>query len=181
MKKIFFVLSLFVISVFAKSQGLYKCNVFSRNNTIEFSIHSGTTGRKQNVELNVIGFGLSVYGIYADYVFWSRSNNIITSSELGEDKTESFHIGYQFPITKWLKITPLFGYADVENMGRYYYSFNPYNNINRILIPKKRDHGFDFGVQVVLNLYSNENVIFMLQGTYTKYCEYCGFGVGIKI
>lgn len=162
---------------------LYGDGLLEENNCAGFSLHSGVIGRKQNMSLNAFGFSLSAYGLYFDYIAWRRNKNIrCKKGKLGEDMTECFHFGYQLPITKWLRIAPLIGKVTEEKMGTetFNYDFST-KSITTNIIPGNRVTGFDYGAQVMLNFCMNERIDLNLHGTITKYCEYCGIGVGIKL
>lgn len=76
-----------------------------------------------------------------------------------------YHFGYQVPVTNWLRIIPMVGYAyDATGTtdGRAWDSDNRgiHNNFN----VEYKVKGFDYGAAVVFNI-KHVNI----QGTYTKY------------
>ena len=171
-----------IISIFALSgysQELYKGGLLKYNNSLSFGIYSGLAGKGQKIENPIFGFSLSAYGIYIDYMFLCRDRDKYIFDGLGNNRSENFHIGYQIPISNWMKITPVIGYSFNENRGEYLYTFSPYSTLQRIATPRTMDEGFDFGINAGINLFSNENVNFTMNGIFTKYCLCCGFNVNI--
>lgn len=162
---------------------LYGNGLLEENNCAGFSLHSGAVGRRQNMEIDALGFSIIVYGLYFDYLAWHRDKkNCYKKSKLGEDMTECFHFGYQLPVTKWLRITPLIGKVTDEKRGTETLKYNLYTKeITSIITPGRRITEFDYGAQIMVNISTNERIDLNLHGTITKYCEYCGIGVGIKL
>ena len=148
MKKIIIMLTILLSFVCVNNviaQNSYK-DVFKKaNNTFNIAIHFGGWPSK--------------HGSDVDVDVWD------------DDKALTCHLGYQVPLTNWLRIIPMVGYAyDVTGTtDGHDWSYN--NGIHNKFNIDEKVEGFDYGAAVVFNI-NHVNI----QGTYTKYNWYIGIG-----
>ena len=115
--------------------------------------------RFDDSNVSQLAFSASIYGVYADVSF-NVANNPTFRSKTPEDKAVSLfsvHTGYNIPLCKWFRITPVVGCVMYHKTLPAAQSF-------------KVDYGFvcSFVVAEWLNLYANLE----------RY--HVGFGAGIR-
>lgn len=176
MKKIIFIL--IAIMCLANT---YAQSFIDRNKNISIGAHFGAVGQNEDMGLQIIMLNVTVYGVYIDFGGWPQSHGSDINVGIWEaDKAELFHIGYQLPVTNWLKITPLIGYANDETgyTNGYNYKIDQYG-IHNQFISETGISDFDFGGQAKFEIPINKKTSIDIMGTYTKYSWYGGIGVTI--
>lgn len=176
MKKIIITLTVLlsfvcVNNIFANNS--YK-DVFKQvNSTCNATIHFGCIGGSQDLGLQEIVGSMTIYGVYADFGGWPAIHENDVDVDVWDDnKAIIFHLGYQVPLTKWLRIVPMAGYAyDASGTVDGYNWSCGYNGIHNKFNVDEQVSGFDYGAALVFNI-KHVNI----SGTYTKYNWYVGIG-----
>lgn len=176
MKKIIIMLTVllsFVCVNNVMAQNSYK-DVFKKaNNTFNMAIHFGGIGCSQDLGLQEFLVSTTIKGVYADFGGWPSAHGSDVDIDVwDDDKAITCHLGYQVPVTNWLRIIPMVGYA-YDAMGTtdgHNWSCDSNGIHNKFNIDEKVE-GLDYGAAVVFNI-NHVNI----QGTYTKYNWYIGIG-----
>lgn len=148
-------------------------------------INVGVVGRSQGFNEITPAISIFGWGVYLDCGLSQPAHQDDTRWDVWEtSKSDLFHIGYQMPIAKWLMITPLVGYAYVEEGYTNGYSkrFTKDGGVKNDFCPLRRVSGFDYGCQVSFPIrVDNESLIdIVIMGTYTKFCWYGGVGIIVR-
>ena len=112
--------------------------------------------------------------MYLDAGGWPRRHGSdVRVEKWDDDEALTFHVGYQIPIQKWLRITPMVGYAHnaTGTTNGYNWSANS-NGIHNKFEAEDSFSEFDYGAQLTFNI----NRINLL-GTLTRYNWYVGISV----
>ena len=155
------------------AQTSYK-DVFKKaNTTFNIAIHFGRIGCSQDLGLQEFLVSTTIYGIYADFGGWpSKHESDVDVNVWNDDKAITCHLGYQIPLTNWLRIISMAGYAyDATGITDGYNWSCDHNGIHNKFYADKMVNGFDYGAAVIFNI-NHVNI----QGTYTKYNWYIGIG-----
>lgn len=175
MKKIFVILTLvfsFVCVNNVMAQNTYKDVFKNTNTTFNIAVHFGCIGYSQDLGLQEFLVSTTIYGVYADFGGWPSTHGSDTDVDVwDDDKAITCHIGYQVPVTNWLRVIPMAGYAydATGTMDGHHWSYN--NGIHNKFNIDEKVEGFDYGAAVVFNI-KHVNI----QATYTKYNCYIGIG-----
>ena len=176
MKKIIIMLTVLLSFVCVNNviaQNSYK-DVFKKaNNTFNMAIHFGGIGCSQGLGLQEFLVSTTIKGVYADFGGWpSKHGSDVDVDVWDDDKALTCHLGYQVPVTNWLRIIPMVGYAydATGTTDGYNWSCDSNGIHNKFNIDEKVE-GLDYGAAVVFNI-NHVNI----QGTYTKYNWYIGIG-----
>ena len=115
MKKIIITLTVllsFVCVNNVMAHNSYK-DVFKKaNNTFNIAIHFGGIGCSQDLGLQEFLVSTTIKGVYADFGGWpSKHGSDVDVDVWDDDKALTCHLGYQVPVTNWLRIIPMVGYA----------------------------------------------------------------------
>ena len=158
---------------------------FDENRNISAGVHFGAVGQNQDLGLQIIMFNATIYGVYIDFGGWPQDHASDANIDIWDaNKAFLFHVGYQVPVSSWLKITPLIGYANDESgyTNGYNWKVNR-NGIHNQFVSEESVNGFDFGIQTKfeISISSNKNTSIDIMGTYTKYSWYGGLGLTFKI
>ena len=149
-------------------------DVFKKaNNTFNMGIHFGGIGCSQDLGLQEFLISATIKGVYADFGGWPRSHGGDVGVDVwDDDEAITCHLGYQLPITNWLRVIPMVGYAydATGTTDGYNWSYNSHGIHNEFDIAEEVK-GFDYGTAIVFNI-KHVNI----QGTYTKYNWYVGIG-----
>lgn len=165
------------------------CNSFSQsyfyaNNTVEIGVHFGCIDKinGKDAELPIILGSISCYGIYADIGGWSPKHaNDYRHYDWDDEDCFAFHVGYQIPVMRYVKITPIIGYYEhrfgwTDGYNKYWdYYGEPHN----AFITEYKIERFDCGGQIQLSIPCSDNVNFNLMGTCTTNMFYGGLGVSV--
>lgn len=147
------------------------------NRDMSANIHVGYASDFGHSTAIILG-SLSVYGIYLDFGGKSPAHKHSTEVKKWEDETSCtvFHIGYQIPVYRNVKITPLFGSYkfQVGEVDGWDWSVSDHG-INNHFEPEATKHKFDFGTQISL-VYPVGTWGFNFTGTLTSNTWYIGIG-----
>lgn len=168
------------------------CNTYSQsllyyNNTVEVGVHFGYETRTSNywgynINSPVITASIAAYGIYIDFGGWGPSHRNDYRFDDWDDESILFgHIGYQIPLSRFIKITPMIGYYN-HKIGwtdgyDWYYDYDGYKT-NRFVTEYEWD-SFDVGGQVQLSIPCSDIVNFNVMGTITNNLWYGGIGFSV--
>ena len=183
MKKLIFcfIIMMSCITLQAQQYRDVFCDV---NSSTTIGFHFGAIGQVQHLGLQVAAVSITAYGVYLDFGGWPQTHEYdYTYRRRIEDNRAWFaHIGYQIPITHWLRIIPMCGYAQDESgftdTHRGYYDY--YGDHHNDFITTEKVEGFDFGGQVVFSIPISETTDLNITGTYTRYCWYGGIGINFN-
>ncbi len=176
MKKIIFTLIMMFtfMSINTVNANNYK-EIFKETNTkINFGFHFGGIGCSDDLGLQQILMSTTIYGVYADFGGWPSSHGSdVRVDTWDDDKALTFHVGYQVPITKWLRVIPMVGYAyDATGTTDGYNWHTDSNGIHNKFNVDDQIKDFDYGGAVVFNMKH-----FNIQVTATRYSWYAGIGI----
>lgn len=152
-------------------------NFFTENNNLSFGIHFGAIGQRQEMGLQIFMGHVSYRGFYLDVGGWPQDHAGDVRVERSDaDKAFLFHVGYMVPITNFLRIGPLFGYASNESGYTDGHNWTASSSgIHNKFVKEWSCKGFDPGFQLAINLNH-----FNMHGTLTKYAWYAGIGYEIR-
>ena len=178
MKKVIFTMLFTLIAMVVNAQDY----TFSqRQKYISFGIQYAMVDQNSNKidSHNAFVINMSIYGVYADLGLMSPKHNrsVEIDKWRNEHSVESFHFGFQLPITQWLRITPIMGYYNHESgyTDGHDWGVDKYGVYNKFHT-EKQSNGPDCGVNVELSF-----DYVSLYGTYTEHMWYAGIGVNIPI
>ena len=151
--------------------------------TLSFGLHFGAIGQAQDLGLQIIVGSVTFYNVYVDFGGWPQAHGSdVRIDKWDEDRAYLFHAGYQVPITRWLKVTPMIGYACDETGYTDGSDWRVTDSgIHNKFHADKEVKGFDYGGQVTFAIPVGKRTDLHLMGTYTKYCWYGGIGLGVKM
>ena len=103
----------------------------------------GTDRYINNPAMNV---NVTAYGIYADFDFYNKDKR---DGFRDQEHGYAFHVGYQFPVTKRIRIVPQIGYVHgkIFRPGDVYFSNSP-------IKPEDSSYNLkelDYGANLVMN------------------------------
>lgn len=186
-KYLFIIMSFCSFSVAANAQSYLK----KYNNDVMFGIHYGTIDyKKSDFKVSGAGIELAILGVYADFDIVPKKDvkqEVMYGfyDEWEDEYAFSFHAGYQFPIAKILKITPVVGY--------YYHSVGTSKSLigfrksdGSIVVDNsykgaERSKGFEFGAQAQLNIPIGKSTDLALTGFYSKNIWRAGIGIVLHV
>ena len=132
------------------------------NKTIDLGLLGGVIGAQDGYSYGAMGFNMTIYGVYADMLFWPKAHEDDVRIEKWHDKScIAGHVGYQIPITKAFRIIPVIGYAKVEEGETDGSNWRVGSNgIKNKFTAEKSVSGFDYGGVIVYsfgkcNLYAS--------------------------
>lgn len=173
MKKFLCLLFVLIVGTNGIKAQSFKETFKSENKHIGFGVHFGAIGQTEDLGLQVLMANLTVYGFYFDIGGWPRSHgDDVRVEEWDDDEAFMFHVGYQLPVTKWLRFVPMVGYAhDATGTTNGHHWTTSNNGINNKFEVDDKFSKFDYGLGTVFNMKH-----FNIQGTVTRYSWYIGFG-----
>lgn len=112
-----------------------------------------------------LGFGLnvSILGFYVDFLIAppeNETNNHVENVYWQDDQAWVLNFGYQIPVRRWLRITPLIGYSQtsygvVDGSSVNIHVDNEYSgHISHDYIPYEKFHEFNFGGAIAIRLFN---------------------------
>ena len=174
MKKIFLSLVFAIITVININGQTF----FERNKNVSIGIQFGAVDQHNHTDMGfqTLMVNVSCYGAYLDIGGWPRKHGSDTRVDKWDDEScFAVHIGYQLPIFKWLKITPLAGYYNHKTGYTNGYNWNVTSSgINNEFVVNKQLNGFDYGGNIQIDIKR-----FSIFGTFTKNMWYAGIGFNI--
>ena len=118
MKKILLLITvLYSTSCFSQYQSQVKSSSTFEyaNKSFDMGIIGGVIGVQDDYSYGALGFNMTLYGIYADFMGWPKAHEDDVRVDKWHDKSSiAYHVGYQIPLMKYLRIIPIVGYAKVE-------------------------------------------------------------------
>ena len=174
------------IAVFALcSSSSYSQNMFEYNKTIEFGIHFGAVDQHNGAHMGfqTLMANVAIYGVYLDVGGWAPAHGRdVNVGKWDDEKCFAFHGGYQIPIARWLKITPMIGYYNHQYGHTNGWDWTVDNHgIKNKFNASWKSVGFDYGGQIQFNIKCSDNINFNIMGTLTKNMWYGGLGIGINL
>ena len=165
MKKTILALAILLSSLAAHAQVF----PFREVNFGRYSIgfQGGVMGVGKEFTLGAFGFNVMLHGLYLDFSYNAPEHITARAFNTWNDNEGfAFHIGYQIPITEFIRVIPLVGYGEINTgvTNGYEYTFNnnynysySYNNNDKAQGSNKyhkewQHGGFDAGASIVLNL-----------------------------
>ena len=176
MKKIIFTLVIvFTFIGTLSAQNSYKDTFKYTNTKFNVGVHFGAIGCSDDLGLQEFLVSTTIYGVYADFGGWPSSHGSdVRVDTWDDDKAYTGHIGYQVPITKWLRVIPMVGYAydATGTTDGHHWSYD--NGIHNKFNVDDEISGVDYGAAIVFNI-NHVNI----QATATRYNWYVGIGFEI--
>lgn len=131
------------------------------------------------------GFSLSVYGVYVDFLLAPpehESDNHLINELWDDNEAYTINLGYQFPITPWLRVAPIigysqtnYGYTDLGTLNQHIDDYGDIHNRHDYVV-EKRFHELNYGGALFLELFGHVE----LYGVYTKRAIYGGISVDLN-
>lgn len=113
MKKIILAIALLCGTFAANAQVFPIAKV--NNHHYEIGFQGGAIGLGKEFVLGGFGFNVTVWGVYFDMLIHGAEHAGSTKLGPWNDKQGiALHLGYQIPITEWLRIIPLVGYGEIN-------------------------------------------------------------------
>lgn len=124
------------------------------NNHYEIGFQGGVIGLGKELTLAGFGINATIWGAYIDFLLNGAQH--ASSKEVGEWRDNqgiAIHVGYQIPITRYVRIIPLVGYGEINEgiTNGYKYSVDK-NGIHNSYKADWRHGGFDAGGSVCVNI-----------------------------
>lgn len=175
MKKILFICLFALIPLYINAQ-----TIFERNKNVSVGIQFGAVDQHNYTKMGFQTFMVNAtcYGVYLDIGGWPRSHKEDVRIDKWDDECcFAFHLGYQFPVLKQLKITPIMGYYkhQSEYTDGNYWKIDNYGIDNKFVVQDKLN-GFDYGCNIQTDIKR-----FSILGTLTKNMWYVGVGFNMPI
>ena len=173
MKKIICAILFVLISICTNAQSF-----FERNKNVSLGIQFGAVDQHNHTEMGfqTLMVNTTCYGVYLDVGGWPRSHgDDVRIDEWDDEYCFAFHLGYQLPVLKWLKITPIAGYYKHESGytdGSHWKVVN--YGISNKFVAQDKLNGFDYGCNIQIDIKQ-----FSIFGTITKNMWYAGIGFNI--
>lgn len=175
MKKIIVLLLMVAFGLKSQAQ-LLQGDGFDANKGYEIGLVGGVLGIYDDLSYGAFGLNFTAYGIYVDFLGMPRAHEKSTDVDKHENEKTSIgaHLGYQFPLTNWLSIIPVVGYASVKNgtTDGSNYKINSQTGITNSYKVKDEISGFDYGGLLCFNI---KKVRLYAAGT--RYGLYGGIGI----
>ena len=148
MKKIIVLLLMAVLGMKAQAQ-LLQGDGFDANKGYEIGLIGGVIGVYDDLSYGAFGLNFTAYGVYVDFLGMPQAHEKSTDVDVHENEKTSIdvHLGYQLPLTTWLSIIPVVGYASVKNgtTDGSNYKINKQTGITNSYKVKDENGGFDYG------------------------------------
>lgn len=176
MKKLCVLLLLAMVSISLHAQ-LLQGEGFKSNKGWSLGLVGGAFGIYDEVSCPGLGMNLTISGVYVDLMGWPRAHESSTDVDVHKDEKVCFsgHVGYEFPLTKWLSIIPVVGYTSVKNGdtdGSNYKINKSSGKITNSYYVKEKNEGFDYGGMLNINIKSVK-----IYAAGTRYGIYGGIGL----
>ena len=183
MRKWIYYLIVFLSMPLVTQAQSYKEMFSEENRKLSFGFHFGAVGQAQDLGLQIIMGSVTFHGVYVDFGGWPQGHGSdVRVDKWDADRAFIFHVGYQVPIARWLKVTPMIGYACDETGYTDGSDWRVTDSgIHNKFHADKEVKGFDYGGQVTFAIPVGKKTDLHIMGTYTKYCWYGGLGLGVKI
>ena len=152
MKKFLLVLVLLFGALVSHAQIFPVADV--NNHHYEVGFQGGAIGLGKELTLAGFGFNLTVWGVYFDLLINGAEH--AGSTKVGtwnDNQGVAVHLGYQIPITQWLRVIPLVGYGEINTGitdGRDYTIDK--NGVHNRYRATWRHGGFDAGGSLCFNI-----------------------------
>ncbi len=87
------------------------------NNRFTLGLNLGSAGFGTDQARFGMGAGLSIWGVYVDFIWASpqnRYNNHVVQEYWDDDEAFAVNICYQIPVLPWLRVAPIIGYCQTN-------------------------------------------------------------------
>lgn len=149
------VLLLLAVTVGQVHAQLLQGEGFKANKSFEIGLLGGALGIYDDLSTPGIGFNVTAYGVYFDFLGWPRThaNSTDVKKHDNEKTSYSVHAGYQFPLATWLSVIPIVGYTGIKNgtTDGSNWTING-GNISNAYYVKDENNGFDYGGLLCFNI-----------------------------
>lgn len=153
MKKILLLMMVIIPVVGVSANNLFPFKEINKKWNI--GIIGGYVGYGRDMSNGAVGLSLTIKGFYADFMGWPSSHeNDMGVDKWPDKKCNTVHLGYQIPIVKRLRITPVIGYAKVSygTTDGSDYEFSNSGTVHNKYYEKENISGFDFGGIATINI-----------------------------
>lgn len=175
MKKVVVLLLMALLGTKAQAQ-LLQGDAFKANKGYEIGLIGGVLGVYDDLSYGAFGLNFTAYGVYVDFLGMPRAHEKSTDVKKHENEKTSLgvHLGYQLPLTTWLSVIPVVGYASVKNgtTDGSNYTISSQSGITNSYKVKDEISGFDYGGLLCVNI---KKVRIYAAGT--RYGIYGGIGL----
>lgn len=172
------------MSVHAGAQSYLK----KYNSDVTLGLMGGSLDYREEFKQFTFGFNLAICGLYFDFGCNPKSHtDDWKQGKVGawKDGYNVFvHAGYQVPLGRYLKVTPIIGYY-YHSIGvsqtETYIATDGTIRVRNSYEGDERYKGFDYGAQAQINIPISKSVWLCPQGMYTKNIWTVGLGLVIPI
>ena len=128
-------------------------NLANNNNRLTVGFQLGEAGWHTMYHGLGIGASVSVCGVYVDFLVSGpeyQYDNHVNQTLIPDDEAFAINLGYQIPITSWLRIAPILGYSQtnegVIDMSTVNIEVNEYSgSMYHDYYVRSRTHEFNYG------------------------------------
>lgn len=153
MKKNLFLIMVIIPIINISAKNLFPFKEINRKWNI--GLMGGYVGYGRDLSNGAVGFNLNIKGFYVDFMGWPSSHeNDMGVDKWADKKCNIAHIGYQIPIVKHFRFTPIMGYAKVSNgtTDGSDYEISNSGTVHNKYSEKNNVSGFDFGGVTTINI-----------------------------
>ena len=177
------VLFVLLLAFVGKSTNAQFLSLANNNSRLTIGFQLGETG--WHTDYAGLGWGVSasICGFYADFLLRGpqhRYDKHVNQDIWRDDEAYTINVGYQIPITSWLRIAPIIGYSQTNygitdmstvNIERGEYSSSIYHDY----YIQKRFHEFNYGAGLFLQPFKSVEIY----GVYTARSIYGGISLNL--
>ena len=175
-----------LLAIVGKSANAQLFDLASNKDRLTVGFQLGSAGVNTDYGGFAWGVSASLVGVYLDFLIAGPQhqndkhvNNILWQ----DDEAFTINVGYQIPVTSWLRIAPIIGYCQtnygytdmstvrVQVTGRY-----RRGSIYHDYYPQERFHDFNYGAGLFIQPFK----YFEIYGVYTSRAIYGGFALNLS-
>ncbi len=165
MRKTRFIIFAMLLALGCNSANAQMFNFADNNHHFTLGVQLGQAG--VNTDYSGFGWGIStsLYGVYVDFLCAGpkhRNDHHVNSSRPSDHEAFAINVGYQIPVTSWLRIAPIIGYCQTN------YGYTD--------IPQERFHDFNYGAGLFIQPFK----YFEIYGVYTSRAIYGGLALNLS-
>ena len=112
-RKVLLIMMLMMVALTGFSQSRRDIFRYANHKSLAFGFGykqfgTGFGGTDKYINNPAMNVNVTVYGIYADFDFYNKDKR---DGFRDQEHGYAFHVGYQFPVTKRIRIVPQIGYV----------------------------------------------------------------------
>lgn len=186
MRKTRFIIFAMLLALGCNSANAQMFNFADNNHHFTLGVQLGQAG--VNTDYSGFGWGIStsLYGVYVDFLCAGpkhRNDYHVNSSRPSDHEAFAINVGYQIPVTSWLRIAPIigycqtnYGYTDMSTVRIHVSGRYRRGSIYHDYYPQERFHDFNYGAGLFIQPFK----YFEIYGVYTSRAIYGGFALNLS-